>query len=82
MARAGGGCRQRAWHGIITLRIGTKCRLLLDIRQYGELTTMASRGEVDLPDLGTWMTAHRAVPTWEYIHNTSLGPPGSGRQRW
>lgn len=41
----------------ITLRVGSKCRLLLQCRQYSELTTMASRSEVDLPDLGIWMTA-------------------------
>lgn len=53
-ASGNGGCRRRAWHYAANRE---QVPASFQYRQYSELTTMASRSEVDLPDLGIWMTA-------------------------
>lgn len=48
------GAGARPWHYVANRE---QVPASFQYRQYSELTTMASRSEVDLPDLGIWMTA-------------------------
>lgn len=44
----------RGWHYVANREQVPAC---VEFCQYMELTTITSRSEVDLPDLGIWMTA-------------------------